>query len=129
MRKTKALAYERKVAVFEKYKLKPFSPKTQPYQLINLPHTFLNTLNQHDDVLEKRGPRGTDWQTKALPVDKTLASKPKYLDATQVFVPKLYQQQSDEEEEEHYNRLCRGERLRVRVRGREGDGEREGGEK
>ncbi|XP_063594413.1 prolyl 4-hydroxylase subunit alpha-2-like [Penaeus indicus] len=69
-------------------------------------------IKVHDDVLEKRGPRGTDWQTKALPVDKTLASKPKYLDATPVFVPKLYQQQSDEEEEEHYNRLCRGERLR-----------------
>lgn len=93
---------------------------------------------QHDDVLEKRGPRGTDWQTKALPVDKTLASKPKYLDARPVFVPKLYQQQSDEEEEEHYNRLCRGERLRVREKRREGEKregeirgrkEREGGER
>ncbi|XP_037804600.1 prolyl 4-hydroxylase subunit alpha-2-like [Penaeus monodon] len=70
-------------------------------------------IKVHDDVLEKRGPRGTDWQTKTLPVDKALASKPKYLDAAPVFVPKLYQQQSDEEEEEHYNRLCRGERLRT----------------
>ncbi|XP_042223975.1 prolyl 4-hydroxylase subunit alpha-2-like [Homarus americanus] len=71
------------------------------------------TMVVHDDVLEKRGPRGTDWQTKAVPVDQSLASKHKYRGAsTHKFLPKLYQQQSEEEEHDHYTRLCRGESLR-----------------
>nr|XP_045585701.1 prolyl 4-hydroxylase subunit alpha-2-like isoform X2 [Procambarus clarkii] len=67
----------------------------------------------HDDVLEKRGPRGSDWQTKAVPVDEDLASKHKYRQVSDhKFRPKLYQHQSDEEQDDHYARLCRGERLR-----------------
>ncbi|XP_066974591.1 prolyl 4-hydroxylase subunit alpha-2-like [Macrobrachium rosenbergii] len=75
---------------------------------------FLSAAVQvHDDILEKRGPRGADWQTNPLPVNKSLARKLRYADVTSnKFVPKLYQQQSEEEEEEHYSRLCRGERLR-----------------
>lgn len=65
-------------------------------------------------MLEKRGPRGSDWQTKAIPMNRELASKTKYREASNKrFVAKLYQQQSDDEQQEHYTRLCRGEKLRV----------------
>lgn len=75
---------------------------------------FLEAAVQvHDDVLEKRGPRGADWQTNPVPVNKSLARKLRYMESgAPKFIPKLYQHQSYEEEEEHYSRLCRGERLR-----------------
>ncbi|CAL4097494.1 unnamed protein product [Meganyctiphanes norvegica] len=70
-------------------------------------------MNVHDDILEKRGPRGVDWQTNPVPMDKTLAKKLRYSSVAQdTFMPKLYQHQTDQEEEEHYTRLCRGEKLR-----------------
>ena len=68
---------------------------------------------QHDDILEKKGPRGPDWKTNPIPVDKNLAKKEKYKFASNRFIPKLYQEQTEQEEEEHYTRLCRGEVLRV----------------
>ncbi|KAK8730536.1 hypothetical protein OTU49_008054 [Cherax quadricarinatus] len=72
-----------------------------------------SAIKVHDDVLETRGPRGLDWQTKWVPVDEELASKHKYREVSnQRFQPKLYQQQSEEEEREHFSRLCRGQRLR-----------------
>ncbi|KAK7068149.1 Prolyl 4-hydroxylase, alpha polypeptide, partial [Halocaridina rubra] len=68
----------------------------------------------HDDILEKRGPKGADWQTNPVPVNKSLARKLRYMETAtkRKFIPKLYQHQSDEEEAEHYARLCRGETLR-----------------
>jgi len=69
----------------------------------------------HDDVLERQGPRGNNWQTNFYPTNKKFTSKhsEKYnFLAREKFVPKLYRQQSEDEEGEHYERLCRGEKLR-----------------
>ncbi|XP_046453814.1 prolyl 4-hydroxylase subunit alpha-2-like [Daphnia pulex] len=69
----------------------------------------------HDDVLERQGPRGVNWQTNSHPVDRQFRSgtSEKYDSlAEQQFTPKLYQHQSEDEENEHYERLCRGEKLR-----------------
>lgn len=52
---------------------------------------------QHDDVLERQGPRGVNWQTNRHPVDKQFRSgySEKYNSlAEQKFTPKLYQHQS-----------------------------------
>ncbi len=77
-------------------------------------HTLL--FAQHDDVLERKGPHGADWQTNAYPVarkDRSINSEKYASLLRQRFVPKLYQFQTEDEESEHYERLCRGERLRV----------------
>jgi len=69
----------------------------------------------HDDVLERQGPRGNSWQTNFHPTNKKfrLGHSEKYSSlAQEKFAPKLYQQQTEDEENEHYERLCRGEKLR-----------------
>ena len=74
---------------------------------------------QHDDVLERKGPHGNNWQTNPFPVARKVPStkSEKYASlAEHKFVPKLYQFQSEDEEGEHYERLCRGEKLRVSLR-------------
>ncbi|XP_037087139.1 prolyl 4-hydroxylase subunit alpha-1-like [Pollicipes pollicipes] len=73
-----------------------------------------STIKLHDSVLEEQGPRGEDWRTNPVPVDRHLASQERYQPARlAVFAPKLHQQQADAEEEDHFHRLCRGERLRT----------------
>lgn len=52
--------------------------------------------SQHDDVLERQGPRGVNWQTNLHPVDRHFRAglSEKYTSlAGQQFVPKLYQHQ------------------------------------
>ena len=53
-------------------------------------------LHQHDDVLERQGPRGVNWQTNFHPVNyrRSSSTSEKYKSlAEQHFVPKLYQHQ------------------------------------
>jgi len=79
-------------------------------------HSFVQHASRvHDDVLERKGPHGADWQTNAYPVarkDRSINSEKYASLLRQRFVPKLYQFQTEDEESEHYERLCRGERLR-----------------
>jgi hypothetical protein len=65
---------------------------------------------------ERQGPRGMSWKTNPVPIDPILAKRVKYnLNMPDQFQVKLFQQQTEEEETEHYVRLCRGEKLRVRI--------------
>lgn len=71
---------------------------------------------QHDDVLERQGPRGMTWKTNPVPINPVLAKSTKYnMNIPEQFQPKLFQRQTEEEETDHYARLCRGEKLRVRL--------------
>lgn len=75
---------------------------------------FLAIIVQHDDVLERQGPRGVSWKTNPTPINPALANSAKYsLNTSTTFHTKLYQRQTEEEEAEHFVRLCRGENLRV----------------
>jgi hypothetical protein len=66
--------------------------------------------------LERQGPSGGAWKTNAFPINPDLAKNIKYKGSHKdQFVPKLFQRQTEEEENEHYIRLCRGEKLRVRL--------------
>ncbi|XP_043225526.1 prolyl 4-hydroxylase subunit alpha-1-like [Amphibalanus amphitrite] len=72
-----------------------------------------STIKLHDSVLEEQGPRGEDWRTNPVPIDRRLAEQERYQPPRlAVFRPRLHQPQAEAEEEEHYQRLCRGERLR-----------------
>lgn len=60
------------------------------------PFILSRLVLQHDDVLERQGPRGINWQTNRHPVDKHF--RPQYSEkysslAEQQFTPKLYQHQ------------------------------------
>lgn len=66
--------------------------------------------------MERQGPTGVHWKTNPVPFNPQLAKNTKYRGTfkQQEFVPKLFQRHTEEEETEHYVRLCRGEKLRVR---------------
>jgi len=73
-----------------------------------------STVTLHDAVLEAQGPRGEDWRTNPVPMDRQLAMAERYQTVhLAAFEPKLHQLQAEAEEEEHFHRLCRGERLRT----------------
>ncbi|XP_065573742.1 prolyl 4-hydroxylase subunit alpha-2-like [Artemia franciscana] len=77
--------------------------------------SFLDmAVRVHDETLERRGPLGAYWQTNPVPIDKHLRNihKEKYSTlAKSKFIPKLWREQTDDEETEHYERLCRGEKM------------------
>jgi hypothetical protein len=94
-----------------------FSSQRLPYFKHIFKTAFLKKHIQHDDILERQGPRGMTWKTNPIPINPDLAKSTKYSlhdgDKGDKFQPKLFQRQTEEEETEHYTRLCRGEKLRV----------------
>jgi hypothetical protein len=82
------------------------------YIYISIEFIFFNS--QHDDVLERQGPRGLNAKTNPVPINPILAKSAKYnLNMPDQFQAKLFSKQTEEEETEHFVRLCRGEKLRV----------------
>lgn len=76
---------------------------------------LLFTILQHDDVLEKKGPRGREWRTNEEPYGRQRQSrrptnKPNGLDPYGLATALS----PEWEELEIFFKLCRGERLRVR---------------
>ena len=78
--------------------------------------TIFLLCKQYDEFLKLQIPKGSDWQTNAVPVEETLNTKQKYKNTRLPFIPKLLQQQNEVDEREHYTKLCRGEILRVKFK-------------
>ncbi len=86
-----------------------FSPTATREEIL----PYLETTQRvHDDVLDKRGPSGENWQTFLKPLNASLAAQTKYL-SVKKYEPKLYTPLNAAEENANYKALCRGVKLRV----------------